>query len=139
MSDKGLLRILYVDDDDDIRQIVKLSLMLDKAIELRSFAGGAEAQALMATTDWRPDVVLLDVMMPRMDGPTLMAALRAEHDLGAALFIFVTARAREADVRRYHDAGAAGVILKPFNPVTLASDIRSLVSGAHAVAPHRAG
>ena len=126
MSDADRLRILYVDDDQDIRHIVKLSLALDPAIELRVCADGPQALEAVEADDWRPDLVMLDVMMPRMDGPTLMMALRAVTGFATTPFIFVTARARAADVQNYHAAGAVGVILKPFNPLTLAADVRAL-------------
>lgn len=127
MSEADHLRILYVDDDKDIRHIVKLSLALDPLIELRLCADGAEALEVAATGAWRPDLVMLDVMMPRMDGPTLMVALRELAGFADIPFVFVTARAREADVQSYHAAGARGVILKPFNPLTLAGSVRTLV------------
>ncbi|WP_420146134.1 response regulator [Sphingobium sp.] len=126
MSEADRLRVLYVDDDRDIRHIVRLSLALDPAIDLRLYEEGAEALDGMKADAWRPDLVMLDVMMPRMDGPTLMAALRDLPGFARTPFIFVTARAREADVQSYRAAGAKGVILKPFNPLTLAADIRAL-------------
>lgn len=122
------LRILYVDDDKDIRQIVRLSLALDPAIELRMCGDGAETLDAMASDPWRPDVVMLDVMMPRMDGPALMAALRTDPYFAVIPFIFVTARAREANVQSYHEAGATGVILKPFDPLLLARNVRSMIA-----------
>lgn len=128
MSEADRLRVLYVDDDRDIRHIVKLSLALDPGIELRLCADAAQALAEAATDDWRPHVVMLDVMMPKMDGPALMIALRAHTGFETTPFIFVTARAREADVQGYHAAGAAGVILKPFNPLTLAANLRAMLS-----------
>ncbi len=127
MSEADRLRILYVDDDKDIRHIVKLSLALDPAIELRMCADGAQTLEAAATDQWRPDLVMLDVMMPRMDGPTLMIALREMPGFAHTPFVFVTARAREADVQSYYLAGAKGVILKPFNPLTLANSVRTLV------------
>lgn len=128
MSEAYRLRILYVDDDKDIRHIVKLSLALDPGIELRLCADGAEALAAAKNDEWRPDLVMLDVMMPRMDGPTLMIELRDLPGFADKPFVFVTARAREADVKSYHEAGAKGVILKPFNPLTLARSVRALAS-----------
>lgn len=127
MSDDGKLRVLYVDDDKDIRHIVKLSLALDPGIELRLCAGGADALHAARTDDWRPDLVMLDVMMPRMDGPALMVELRDLPGFADKPFVFVTARAREADVQSYYNAGAKGVILKPFNPLTLAASVRALM------------
>jgi len=126
MSEAGRLRILYVDDDKDIRHIVKLSLTLDPLVEVRLAADPTRVLEEL-TGEWHPDVVMLDVMMPKIDGLTLMSALRQRPDFQFTPFIFVTARAREADVQRYHTAGAAGVILKPFDPLTLVSRVRALI------------
>jgi two-component system OmpR family response regulator len=119
------LRILYVDDDKDIRQIVKLSLALDPEIDLRQCEDGHDALTFLVSQDWEPDLIMLDVMMPRMDGPTVMTQMRKLPGYDAKPFVFVTARAREADVQAYHAAGVAGVILKPFDPLTLAKKVRA--------------
>ncbi len=124
----GPMQILYVDDDDDIRAIVEMALGLDPSIRVRVASGGQAALALLARDGWRPDAILLDVMMPGMDGPTLMTHLRRQADLATTPILFMTARGRAADVTRYMEQGAAGVILKPFDPVTLAQQIRALVS-----------
>ncbi|WP_156679963.1 response regulator [Sphingomonas profundi] len=123
----GILNILYVDDDDDIRAIVEMALGLDPTIRVRLAAGGAAALTLLAGGGWRPEVIVLDVMMPGMDGPTLMTHLRQQPDLAHVPILFMTARGRAADVARYIEQGAVGVILKPFDPVTLAQQIRALV------------
>lgn len=119
------LRVLYVDDDDDIRTIVAMALALDAGIELRSYASGEAALAAVDDDPWRPDLVMLDVTMPGMDGLTLATALRARRDFGAARFAFITARSRKQDVTALVDAGADAVILKPFDPLTLAEQVRA--------------
>lgn len=129
MSEADLLAVLYVDDDKDIRRIVGLAMSLDRRIDLRMAESGAEALALLADGAWRPDVVLLDVMMPGMNGPALMQAMREEHGMDATPFIFITAMGRESQVQSYRDLGAAGIILKPFDPITLAARVRALVTG----------
>ena len=121
------LEILYVDDDADIRTIVGMALGLDPTIRVRLAEGGAEALALVTRGGWRPDAIVLDVMMPGMDGPTLMTHLRQQRDLADVPILFMTARGRAADVTRYVEQGAAGVILKPFDPITLAQQIRALL------------
>lgn len=124
------LRILYVDDDDDIRIIASMALRLDPGIEVRAAPSGREAIALLDAEPWRPDVILLDVMMPGMDGFALHKAFRARSDLGEARTIFMTARASRAGLEEYLASGANGVILKPFDPLQLASEVRAIVAQA---------
>jgi DNA-binding response OmpR family regulator len=122
MSDP--LKILFVDDDADIRTIVEMALALDSSIEVR--AAGSAADALDQLAAWTPDVCLFDVMMPVIDGVSLLSQLR---DAGFAVpIIFMTARARAQDLAVYREAGAAGVIAKPFDPLTLPVVIRQLLS-----------
>ncbi len=122
------LDILYVDDDEDIRHIVRLSLALDTGIRLRLAASAAEAMIAL-DRGGRPDVALLDVMMPGTDGLALLAMLRARADTAAMPVIFMTARGRAADLELYRLRGAAGMILKPFDPLSLATRIRRILAG----------
>ncbi len=117
--------ILYVDDDDDIREIVDMALELDPDISLRMCSSGA--QALSVVADWTPDLVLLDVMMPGMDGPETLSRLRAEGLDAAVPVVFITARSQDKEVERLNTLGAAGVIAKPFDPMTLASQVRGFL------------
>lgn len=121
------MRILCVDDDPDIRTIAVMALGLDPGMEVRSAASGAEGLAVLDGGGWMPDVVLLDVMMPGMDGPAVLATIRANSETRALPVIFMTARARKADVDAYRDLGAIGVIVKPFDPLALAGEVRALV------------
>ncbi len=121
------LRVLYVDDEPDIREVAILSLRLDPEIEIRSAESGAQALDMMAQVDWRPDVILLDVMMPGMDGPTTLAKLRDLEMTKATPVIFMTARAQTFERNRLLELGALGVIPKPFDPMGLASQLRALV------------
>lgn len=123
----GKIEVLYVDDEPDIRTIAAFALGLDDGIAVRSLGSGAEALALLDAGAWRPDVVLLDVMMPEMDGPTLFLKLRERTDFADVPVIFMTARARSDDIARYLAQGAIGVVTKPFDPMTLADEIRSLL------------
>jgi two-component system, OmpR family, response regulator len=75
-----------------------------------------------------PDVILLDAMMPDMNGQTTLAEIRKLPGYSAVPVIFMTARARQADVDAYRQAGAVGVIVKPFDPLTLARQVRGLVA-----------
>lgn len=122
------LRVLYVDDDDDIRTIASMALRIDAGIEVRAVSSGQEALDMLSREAWRPDVILLDVMMPGMDGFALQQALREREDLGGAKTIFMTARASRAGLEEYIATGADGVILKPFDPLTLATEVRSVVA-----------
>lgn len=122
------LSVLYVDDDPDIRTIVSMALSLDPGISLRTAGSAADALALLADGE-APDVALLDVMMPGTDGPTLLDRLRAQEATRGVPVIFLTASGREADIARYRERGAIGVILKPFDPLTLAADLRRLARG----------
>lgn len=123
------LRVLYVDDDDDIRLIASMALRLDPAITVHSVPSGQSALDLLDQEPWRPDVILLDVMMPDMDGFTLHRTLRERTDLAKAKTIFMTARASRAGLKEYTASGADGVILKPFDPLRLAQDVRTIVDG----------
>ena len=122
------LEILYVDDEPDIRTIAVMALELEDGISVRTAASGPEALALVASGNLRPDVVLLDVMMPGMDGPQLLAELRKVQGFEAIPVIFMTAKARGDDVARYRELGAIGVVSKPFDPMTLAGQVRALLA-----------
>jgi CheY-like chemotaxis protein len=120
------LSVLYVDDDDDIRHIVALSLGLDPTIIVRVAASGQEALDIVDAGEV-PDVAILDVMMPGMDGLELLDHLRARPATATLPVLFMTARGRAADVADYGARGAAGVIIKPFDPIGLAQQVRSLL------------
>jgi two-component system OmpR family response regulator len=123
-----MLRILHVDDEPDIREVVEISLGLDPGFATRSCSSGEEA--LVAAIDWQPDIILCDVMMPVMDGPATLMRLR-ENALTASIpVIFMTARAQTRELDRFRSLGALGVIPKPFDPMTLAASIRSYVGPA---------
>ncbi|TVV73792.1 response regulator [Sphingomonas solaris] len=122
------LTVLYVDDDDDIRSIATMSLELDPDMTVAAAASGAEALALLEDESLRPDVILLDVMMPEMDGPTLARHLCVMPRLRGVPLLFMTARARQADIAGYYALGAAAVISKPFDPLGLAAEIRAVLA-----------
>ncbi|QDM40609.1 MULTISPECIES: response regulator [Bacteria] len=118
-----MTRVLYVDDEPDIREIAELSLSLDPGFDVRTAASGEEALALVA--EWQPDVILLDVMMPVMDGPAVLARLR-EREVRTPV-VFVTARAQRSEMQSFATLDAKGVLAKPFDPVTLAAQVRALL------------
>src|SRR5205807_6815243 len=104
------LHVLYCDDEPDIREIVGLALGLDGRFVLRACASGAEA--LAAAAEWRPDLILLDVMMPGMDGPSTLAHLRANPSTACIPIVFMTARTQQRERDRFMSLGSLGVIAK---------------------------
>lgn len=116
------LRVLHVDDEPDIRELVGISLGLDPEISVKSCASGNDA--LVAAAEWTPDVVLLDVMMPVMDGPQTLSHLRERETTAKIPVVFMTARAQTRELAHFLSLGAAGVIPKPFDPMTLAGAVR---------------
>ena len=122
MSDP--LRVMYVDDEPDIRMIVEFSLEDEADMTLRICDGGPSALAEAAA--FRPDVVLLDVMMPGMDGPSTLQQLRQLPELTETRFAFVTAKVQAQEVAHLRSLGAVAVIAKPFDPMTLADQVRNL-------------
>jgi two-component system OmpR family response regulator len=121
------VRVLYVDDEPDIREIARISLDLDQGLVVETAASGAEA--IQKAAAWRPDVILLDVMMPDMDGPSTLAALRARDDTCRIPVVFITARAQAHEVERFKALGACAVIPKPFDPMLLAAQVRAACCG----------
>ncbi len=116
------LKILYVEDDPDIQVIARIALEDIGGFDVRACQSGEEA--LAAITDFSPDLLLLDVMMPGMDGPTLLTHLRQTAHGATAPAIFMTARVQRTEVDQYIALGAKSVIAKPFDPLTLADQIR---------------
>lgn len=124
MTARPLNSLMYVDDDADIREIVEMSLGLDGSIRVSCSAGGEPALASMRSE--RPDLVVLDVMMPGMDGPAMLERMRADPELRHIPVIFMTAKANPREVARFRNLSAIGVIAKPFDPMALGSQVRAL-------------
>ncbi len=118
--------VLLVDDDADIRTIGAISL--EQVGGLTVTCADCGAAGIAAASAEPPDVILLDMMMPDMDGLTTLARLRTDPSTSAIPVIFMTAKVQLDDVGRYLDAGAVGVIAKPFDPMSLASEVRSIVA-----------
>lgn len=118
-------RVLVVDDEPDIREIAQVSLELVGGWEVTIATNGAEA--LQRAAESRPEVILLDVMMPDMDGPTTFRRLQENPDTAGIPVIFLTAKVQAADRRHFSDLGVAGVISKPFDPLTLAQEVQGLL------------
>jgi two-component system, OmpR family, response regulator len=116
-----LQRILYVEDEPDIRFIAEMALQAVGGFAVISCASGQEALAAAPTAG--ADLLLLDVMMPGMDGPGTLAALRCLPATAHTPVIFMTAKVQAAEVAAYKALGALAVIAKPFDPMTLAARI----------------
>jgi two-component system, OmpR family, response regulator len=124
------LRILCIDDDSDIRTIAAMALGLDPDLDVRAADGGEAGLAIVEKGEWAPDAVLLDVMMPGLDGPEVLVRLRRLPAGEKLPVVFMTARARQADIDAYLALGAVGVVTKPFDPLGLAGEIRALIARA---------
>ena len=122
------LSILQVEDEPDIREITSIALECHPKMELRSVSSGMEALDLLAS-GFMPDVILLDVMMPTLDGPTTLARIRALPDHIKTPIIFMTARTQAHEKNRYVALGAVGIITKPFDPMTLGEQVLTIIAG----------
>jgi CheY-like chemotaxis protein len=118
---KPLNKLLVVDDDDDILSITRASLQSLKGVEVKYVSSGKAAiqEALL----FQPDLILLDVMMPKMDGMATLTTLRKTTATAHIPVIFFTAKVQREEITSYLQAGAIDVITKPFNPLTLGTTI----------------
>jgi len=121
---KTLDKILYVEDDPDIQAIDVMVLDAISGFTLEPCSSGSEA--LSKAIAFNPDLILLDVMMPGMDGPETLHALRKLPELSATPVVFMTAKVQPQEVQGYLALGAVGVIAKPFDPMTLADQLRDI-------------
>ena len=119
------MKVLIIDDDADIRFVAAMSLRAGGATEVIEASGGLDG--IRKAREQQPDVILLDMMMPEMDGSQTIAALRQQSETSATPVIFLTAKTIVAEVQRMKDLGAAGVLIKPFDPRTLAADVLALL------------
>lgn len=119
-----LSKILYAEDEPDIQAIAQMSLEMMGGYELKLCNNGREA--VESAVAFAPDVILLDVMMPEMDGPTALKNLREMPELNDVPIIFMTAKVQTQEVEDYKALGAVDVIAKPFDPMTLSDTVKSL-------------
>jgi DNA-binding response OmpR family regulator len=120
------MKILIIDDDADVRLIARLSLTRVGGMTVIEATSGVEG--VRKAHDEKPDVILLDVMMPTMDGLETLTALRSQPATAMTPVIFLTAKAVGDEVERMTSLGAAGVLIKPFDPRTLSQNVRALVN-----------
>ncbi len=121
---KTLRKILHVEDEADIREITKLALEAVGGFVVESCASGQDA--LKIAPVFQPDLMLLDVMMPGMDGPATLKAMNKLSEFDDLPVIFMTAKIQSSEISDYDEMGAAGVITKPFDPMTLSDQIHEI-------------
>ncbi len=114
-------RILIIDDEDDIREVAAMSLETVAGWEVMVANSGA--QGLTRAAMYKPDAILLDVMMPGMDGPTTFRELRKNPVTAKIPVLFLTAKVQAADRARFSDLGIQAVLVKPFDPLTLSTQV----------------
>jgi two-component system OmpR family response regulator len=120
-----MTRILLVEDEDDIREVAQMALELDPDFEVRVCSGGEDALGI--AREWRPDLILLDVMMPGLDGPQTLVRLRGQPETASAVVVFITARTQSGERKSLEAMGVAGIIAKPFDPMALSAIVRSFL------------
>lgn len=121
MSSDTLKRILYVEDEPDIQAVARIALEAVGGFILKVCSSGEEA--LQAAIEFRPDLLLLDVMMPGMDGPTTLRELRKLPELADTPAVFMTAKVQPQEIEQFKACGAVEVIAKPFDPMALSAQI----------------
>jgi CheY-like chemotaxis protein len=119
-------RILVIDDEDDIREVAQLSLEMVGGWVVLTAGSGSEG--IDKAEEEQPDAILLDVMMPDMDGPTTYALMQRSTKTQKIPVILLTAKVQANDQRRFAELGVAGVIAKPFDPMSLAGQVAQFLS-----------
>ena len=117
-------KMVFVEDDPDVRELIDLALNVVGGLKATGFSNGSDA--VDGAADARPQLILLDVMMPDMDGPSTLKKLRAQPSLSAIPVIFLTAKVHPKEVERLLELGANAVLAKPFDPMTLAVGLQSI-------------
>ena len=119
-----LNKILYAEDEPDIQAIAQMALETVGGFEVVICNSGLEA--VEKAPDVNPDLILLDVMMPGLDGPETLERMRQIDSLKDTPVIFLTAKAMTTEIERFLEAGAIAVVAKPFNPMTLSDELREI-------------
>lgn len=118
-------RILIIDDEDDIREVAALSLEATAGWEILTARSGSEGIAVANAQ--RPDAILMDVMMPGVDGPTTFRNMQTMPEIASIPVLLLTAKVQGVDQRRFANLGVAAVLFKPFDPLTLATQISDVL------------
>lgn len=119
----GLNKILYAEDEPDIQSIAHMALEMMGGYTLKLCGNGQ--QAVDEVEDFKPDLILLDVMMPIMDGPTALSEIRKKPGFEETPIIFMTAKVQNQEIQAYKELGALDVITKPFDPMALPERVKS--------------
>ena len=127
-------RILVVDDDASIRDVAQMSLEMVGGYEVLTAANGIDA--LACACEERPDAILLDVMMPHLDGPTTFELLQADPASSEIPVILLTAKLQPADRARFSKLGVRAVLAKPFDPMKLADDVAEILGWPRTLSAH---
>lgn len=127
MPTKPLERIFYAEDDEDIQRIVRMSL--ERIGKMTVMVEIDPLKAIAGIREFKPDLVMLDWMMPGMDGPGVLKAMRESPDTAAYPVVFITARATQKDHAELLALGAAGIVSKPFSPKDLPDQLRAIWAG----------
>lgn len=127
MGSSNIERILYVEDEPDIQAVAKVALETVGGFEVQIYNSGSDAMAhLDEIKAFNPNIILLDVMMPGMDGPSTLVALRKEAFFADTPVIFMTAKVQPHEVANFKEIGALDVIPKPFDPMSLSESIKKI-------------
>lgn len=126
--ESGLRHILYIDDDPDIQAVAQVALEMIGGYRMTMCLH--PQQALSLALEHAPDLILLDVVMPGMDGPQTLATLHADERCKAIPVIFMTGRAQDDERARWMSLGVLGVIAKPFDAMALAGQIETIWSNS---------
>jgi CheY-like chemotaxis protein len=126
MPNRALIKVCYVEDDEDIQRIVRMSL--ERIGKMTVQVVSDPTQAIEAMKSFGPDLVMLDWMMPAMDGPTLYRKMKEDAGTSALPVVFITAKAAQRDLDELKGLGAAGTISKPFSPKDLPDQLRAIWS-----------
>ena len=124
MPDRPLIRICYVEDDEDIQRIVRMSL--ERVGKMTVEIVTDPMVAIPTMIRFKPDLVMLDWMMPGMDGPTLFREMKKRPEVASLPVVFITAKAAQRDLDELKSLGAAGTISKPFSPKDLPEQLRAI-------------
>jgi two-component system OmpR family response regulator len=124
MREAPLSKVCYVEDDEDIQRIVRMTL--ERVGKMTVEVVGDPTLAIEAMTAFKPDMVMLDWMMPKMDGPTLFRQMKLRPETSSLPVVFITAKASQRDLDELLTLGAAGAISKPFSPKDLPGQLRAI-------------
>lgn len=124
MPTRPLQKVLYVEDDEDIQRIVRMSL--ERVGKMSVEIVSDSLQAIERMKSFKPDLVMLDWMMPEMDGPTLFRKMQEDPEVAPLPVIFITAKASSRELEELVRLGAKGTISKPFSPKDLPDQLRGL-------------